>query len=164
MRDGGAREVVQLRYSEAFRRQIVGLVESGQMSIEKARRRYGIGGAMTIQRWIRRLGKNHLLAKVVRVETPAERDELKRMQMRIRQLEAALADSQVRVLALESLVDVVQEHYGEDVKKTMAPSCRHRSTPRSTSGPPSGARPAVQAVRLHSTGILQTLSAAEEAR
>ena len=86
------REVV--RYSEAFKLQVVSELESGKFkSIFEARNRYGIKGCCTVEGWLRKYGKNHLLNKVVRVESPKDRDELQKMKERIRELESALSDA-----------------------------------------------------------------------
>lgn len=88
-------ERVVLRYSEAFKRQVVEDLEAGRLpSIEAARRRYGIKGAGTVRSWVVRLGKNELLRKVVRVEKPGERDELLKARERIRLLEAMVCDKE----------------------------------------------------------------------
>ena len=105
------------RYSEPFKLHVVSEIESGQLTIEGARRRYGIKGGETIQKWLRRYGKNHLLGKVVRVERPEEKDRIKEFEAKVRELESALAQSQVKLFAYESLVDVAEEHYGADFKK-----------------------------------------------
>ena len=105
------------RYSQSFIHHVVEEVESGQLTASAAGRRYGIGGAATVSSWLRKYGKQHLLAKVVRVEHPEERDRLKALEARNRELESALADSQVKLLALESLLEVAEEHYGTDFKK-----------------------------------------------
>jgi transposase-like protein len=102
------------RYSEPFKLHVVSEIESGQLTIESARRRYGIKGGETIQKWLRRYGKNHLLGKVVRVERPEEKDRVKELESKVRELESALAQSQVKLFAYESLVDVAEEHYGAD--------------------------------------------------
>jgi len=112
---------VQYRYGTAFKLQVVSEIESGQRCFEEARRHYGIGGGYTIQKWVKRLGKNHLLAKVVRVESPEERDQTKALQLKIRELESALAKTQVRLLAYESLVEVAEEYTGLDFKKNFGP-------------------------------------------
>ena len=69
------KEVV--RYSEAFKLQVVSELESGKFKcIFEARKRYGICGSGTIEYWIKKYGKNHLLNKVVVVKTADERDQL----------------------------------------------------------------------------------------
>lgn len=110
-------ERVFYRYSEGFKLQVVGAIETGVFGIESARRRYGIVGTATIQNWIRRYGKNHLLGKVVRVEKPGERDRVAGLEQKIQELESALAQERVKTLALESLVYVTEKHYGVDLKK-----------------------------------------------
>lgn len=109
------------RYSIAFKQQVVSEIESGELSIEKARRKYDIPGTTTIQKWIRSMGKNHLLAKVVRVEKPQERDEKKELQKRVHELESALADAHIKNVTLESLVDIASEYYKTDLKKNFGP-------------------------------------------
>ena len=90
-----------LRYSEAFKAQVVGEIESGRLaSCWAAAQRYGICGTATVYRWVRKYGRNHLLGKVVRVETVNERDELKRLKQRNRELEALVTD-QALDLAVE---------------------------------------------------------------
>lgn len=80
------------RYSEAFKLQVISELESGALKSQyEARVRYDIRGASTIPRWIRQYGKERLLRKVVRVETTKEKDQLKEMKKRIRDLEHALA-------------------------------------------------------------------------
>ncbi len=44
-------------------------------------------------RWARQYGREHLTRRVIRVETPGERDELKRLKERVRELERALGDA-----------------------------------------------------------------------
>ena len=62
------KEVV--RYSEAFKLQVVSEIESGKFkSLHEAQKRYGIRGSGTITYWINQYGKNHLLNKVVVVKT-----------------------------------------------------------------------------------------------
>lgn len=105
------------RYSSIFKMHVIAEVESGKLTIDAARRKYGISGAGTIQNWLRRYGKGHLLPKVVRVQHPEERDQVKLLQVQLREMESALAQSQVKILALESLIEVAQEHYHADFKK-----------------------------------------------
>ena len=83
-----------VRYSDAFKIQVVSELESGKFKcIFEARKRYAIRGVGTVENWIRKYGKNHLLNKVVRVETTTERDQLKEMKSKIRELESALVDA-----------------------------------------------------------------------
>jgi len=108
---------IPVRYSQAFRLKVVEEIESGKMSLMEATRRYGVGSYHTVENWLRRLGKNDLLRKVVRVETADERDRLKELLAEKRRLESALAQSQLKVMALEELIQVAEQEYKIDIKK-----------------------------------------------
>jgi transposase-like protein len=85
---------VVVRYSEAFKLQVVRELEEGKhSSCFAAGEAYGIRGPSTVGRWARRYGREHLTKKVVRVETTGERDELRRLKERVRDLERALGDT-----------------------------------------------------------------------
>ncbi len=82
-----------IRYSEAFKMEVVRELETEFVPAEQVRRKYGIGVG-TIQEWLGKYG-NGTRGKIIRVETPKEINELKQLKERIRRLETALADSNV---------------------------------------------------------------------
>lgn len=106
------------RYSLAFKQKVVSEIESGRLTQFDARKMYGIAGCDTIQKWIKKLGKNHLLNKVVRIEMKDEKDRIKELQREKRDLESALAQAHLKNLVLESLIEAAEEHYQVDLKKT----------------------------------------------
>lgn len=87
-----------IRYSEAFKVQVVRELERDLAPVEQVRCKYGIGEG-TIQGWMAKYG-NGTRGKVIRVETPKEIDELKRLKERVKRLESLLADANLD-LALE---------------------------------------------------------------
>lgn len=111
-------------YSEAFKRQVVDELGRGcHRTIEAARRAYGIRGAMTIYRWVRKYGREDLLPKRVRIETMKERDELKEARQRIRDLEAAFADVHMDYYLERGYLQAACDRLGEDMddfKKKLA--------------------------------------------
>lgn len=113
-----------IRYSEAFKRQVVGELERGKHScVAAARRAYGIGGSATVRAWVRRYGREDLLAKKVKVESLEERDELKEARRRIRELEAAVADAHIDYCLEKAYFHVACERLGvesEEFKKKNA--------------------------------------------
>ncbi len=122
-----------MRYSEAFKLQIVSELESGKLTCpNEARRRYGIKGSCTIENWIRKYGKTHLLNKVVRVETPKERDRLKEIEEENRRLKSALADAHLDLRLEKAYVEIACEVAGiDDVnsfkkKAGITPCTKHR--------------------------------------
>lgn len=113
---------VTIRYSISFKQKVVREIEEEGLKLGEAALRYGIrGGSSTIIKWIRKFGKNHLLNKIVRVETQGEKDRLKQLESEVKRLKIALADATLANHALETLVEVVNEHYHTDVKKTLGP-------------------------------------------
>jgi len=111
----GQREVI--RYSLAFKQKVISEIESGKITIAQARKIYDIRGKETIYKWLKKFGKNHLIAKVVRVEMKDEMDRIKQLEREKRQLESALAQAHLKILSLESLIDCAEEHYQIDIKK-----------------------------------------------
>ena len=114
---GGREPPVVVRYSSAFKMQVVKEVESGKDSIAGLQRKYGIRGDGTIQCWLRKFGKGHTISKVVRVEHPQERNRVKQLEAEKRQLESALAQTQMKLMAYEKLVEVAEREYRIDIKK-----------------------------------------------
>jgi transposase-like protein len=108
-----------VRYSISFKRKVVGEIEQEGLTFGSARRRYGIKGGATIQRWVRKFGKNHLLNKIVRVEMKGEQDRVKQLEAEIKKLKMALADATMEKHALQTLIEIVNEHYHTDVKKNL---------------------------------------------
>lgn len=81
------------RYSEAFKLKVVNSFETGKLrNLSAARELYGIPGGGTIQCWLKKYGKNHLLNKVVRVETADERSEIKKLKEENKKLKANVSD------------------------------------------------------------------------
>ena len=88
-----------IRYSEAFKMEIVRELERDGMPFDHVRRKYGIAGSWTVQKWVHKYG-NGSRGKVMRVEKPQEINEKEQLKRRVRVLEEALADANID-LALE---------------------------------------------------------------
>lgn len=96
-----------VRYSEAFKLQVLRELEEGRFSSRgAATRTYGIRGSGTIGYWAQKYGKLHLLGKVIRVETPEEIDEARELRKRVRELEKALADAHLKGLFDEAYLKI----------------------------------------------------------
>lgn len=108
-----------IRYSISFKQKVVREIEEEGLTLGEAKRRYGIKGGATIQTWVRKFGKNHLLNKVVRIEMKGEKDRVKELEAEIKKLKMALADSTMENHVLETLIEIVNEHYHTDVKKNL---------------------------------------------
>lgn len=107
-----------IRYSEAFKKQVISELESGQLRHQaEARERYGIGGGDTINSWLRRYGRDDLYPHVVRIETMKERDRIKQLERELRQLKRALIDSEVRSSIHQAYFEILARETGiEDLE------------------------------------------------
>jgi transposase len=116
------KKTVLIRYSQAFKHQVMSEIEHGECSIDEVRKKYGIKGSQTVQYWIKRMGNLELLPKIIRVEKPDEKARVKELERQIRLLKDSLAETQVRYLMAESQFEIVCEQQGldpEEVKKKL---------------------------------------------
>lgn len=90
--------------------EVVRELETELAPAEHVRRKYGIGVG-TIQEWLAKYG-NGTRGKIIRVETPNEMDELKKLKERIRRLETALADANVELVLERSYTRMACERAG----------------------------------------------------
>lgn len=106
----------EIRYSEAFKKQVVDEIARGKFaSVEAANRAYGIRGAETVAKWVRKYGREDLLPKRIRIETMEEADQLKEARKRIKELEAALADAHIDHCLEHAFLEIACERLGTDL-------------------------------------------------
>lgn len=109
-------------YSEAFKAQVIREYEAGEFrSLEQAQRRYGIRGNGTLSRWLKRHGKEHLMRRVVRVESVGERDRIKELELELKRLKHVLGEERIRGILGEKYLEIACRRGGlgpvEDFKK-----------------------------------------------
>jgi transposase-like protein len=117
-----------IRYSEAFKMEVVREMEVEGLSCSRARQKYGIGGRGTVEKWARKYGKG-LLGKIIRVETPREIDELKKLKERVKRLESLLADTNLELALERQFTRLACERAGiEDVEEFKKKAAGKRPT------------------------------------
>lgn len=89
------------RYSQAFKRQVVESVEQEGYTQTQAANHYGCAQE-SVRRWIKKFGKNHLLNKIVRIQTMDETSRINELTGQVEQLKAALADAHMDQKLTES--------------------------------------------------------------
>lgn len=95
-----------VRYSEAFKLQVIRDLEKGRYgSPWEVGRAYGVGVG-TVTYWIRRQGRVELLRKVVHVVKADEQAEVKVLRQRVRDLERALANRECDVLLGDAYLQI----------------------------------------------------------
>lgn len=115
-----------IRYSEAFKMTVVREVEEQDLPFEQVRRKYGIRGSYTVQKWVRKYGNGSRGIRI-RVEKPEEINELKRLKERVRRLESALADANIDLALERAYTELACERAGlpvEEFKKKAAGQLR----------------------------------------
>jgi transposase len=118
-----------VRYSEAFKMQVLRELEEGRFATPVGSR----PGVWDPFPWgtitgvgHRSMGKEHLMGKVIRVETAKEINEVKELRKRVRELEKALADAHLEHRFDEEYLKIACRTAGiadvEDFKKKNAGS------------------------------------------
>lgn len=104
------------RYSDAFKRSVIAEVESGRYTVLEAARVHQIAFPQ-LYRWRKRYGSPDSQTRIVRIEMPDERNRIKELEEEKRALESALAQAHMKILLLESTVEVLEEQVGHQAKK-----------------------------------------------
>ena len=107
---------ILVRYSINFKMQVINDIESGRFTKNQAREHYGIAGGSTISSWLKKYGKNHLCAKVIRVEKPNEKNQIKELKNRIKELEFALGKTQAKRVLGDCFLDTACGQLGTDAE------------------------------------------------
>ncbi len=100
-----------IRYSEAFKMQIVREVELEGVACDHVRRKHGIGGRATVPSWVRKYG-NGSWGRRIRVETPQEINHTEQLKRRVRALERALADANIELVLERQFTRIACERAG----------------------------------------------------
>jgi transposase-like protein len=112
-----------IRYSEAFKIEVVKELERDDLSYAQVQRKYGIKGGATIPRWIGQYG-NGSRGKVIRVERPEEINEKEALRQRVKRLERLLADTNLDLALERAYTKMACQRAGiedvEDFKKKMS--------------------------------------------
>lgn len=110
----GEKRRTQRDYTVAFKLQVVGEIERGDLNRNQAKHRYGIQGRSTVLKWLRKYGtldwKNpqlHIVAKSA-IKTPEQR---------IKELEALLDKEKQKNLLLNTMVDIAEKELGLSIRK-----------------------------------------------
>jgi transposase-like protein len=113
------------RYSLSFIIEVISEVERGKISITKAQNKYGIGGNNTIQKWIQKYGRLEVSKEVELMKE--QENQIEKLKKEKQELESALAKAHLRIMSLETLIEVYQENTEKGIKKSLGskPSAGH---------------------------------------
>lgn len=125
-----------VRYSEAFKQQVVGEVATGKYGgAWAAAQAYRIGSMTTVARWLRQYGRVDLAPRRVTITGMEEQDEKQALKRRVRELERALADTHMKGLLDEAYLQIACRRLGVEAAEFKKKHVTQLSEPRP---PPAG--------------------------
>lgn len=113
-------ENLKKEYPLTFKRWIARELESKRMSVRQAQEKYSLPqDECTIYKWIERygFGKELSLASM----TPKEKQEKVALEKRVKELENALERSKLKIVAIETMIDIAEEQFKISIRKKFGP-------------------------------------------
>jgi len=104
-----------IRYSESFKRQVVREIELG-LTYQEAVLKYDLSGRSLITHW-RKEFSSELASIIPKPMTPQEEKELSELKKRNEELAKSLKEASLRILGLETLIDVAEEELKIEIRK-----------------------------------------------
>ena len=118
----------QRDYSYAFKLQVVQEVETGQLGIKAAQRKYGIQGDATVRTWLRKHGsldwenKSHLkLEKSPEQKLLELESKVRLLEQQKASLEKKLEVSDKKVILFDMMIDIAEEELKIPIRKKSLP-------------------------------------------
>jgi transposase len=108
------------RYSEAYKLHVIKDMEEHALTNAETVKKYGLSNSCLLHQWLKKYGKYQLLKRIVRIEMPSSKspyDEIKELKAEKQKLETALAQSHMKNLVLESMIEIAEEKYQLSIKK-----------------------------------------------
>ena len=96
------------RYSESFKKSVVREYEKGLLNKDQLQQKYSIGGNSRILSWCRKYGKFVYPEKGIITGRPMKDPQ----KQRIKELEKALEEARLKVLAYETLITIAEKAEG----------------------------------------------------
>jgi transposase len=115
----------QQDYSLAFKLQVVGEIERGELNYDQADRKYGIQGNTTVSIWMKKY------ASLAWKQNPTVTNK-KTPEQRIKELEELLAREKEKVFVLNTAIDVADQMLEANIRKKYLPELlkKQKSKPK----------------------------------
>ena len=95
---------------------LVKKIDQGQLSVREVSQLYGVSRS-AVHKWLRKFSDLYQKRVTVVVEKKSLSKKYKEQQERIKELERALGQKQMRVDYLEKLIETASDRLGEDIEK-----------------------------------------------
>lgn len=106
-------------FSVAIKKQVVRDIEQGKCSVTQARKELGVC-EQSIYKWIKQYSRYLHSNKRLVVEDKSEAYRTRELERRIQELEAALGRKQMELDLLNKVIDLADEEYQTDLKKSLS--------------------------------------------
>lgn len=120
--EGFIQEKVDLsKYETSFRRWLVSEIESGQMSWQEARSRFNLPHRFdkVYKEWQKRYSDQIILT--LPLMKAVDRTNNQELEKRVRELEKQLELAQMKVVALNTVIDIAEKSYKLEIRKKSGP-------------------------------------------
>ncbi len=120
--EGFIQEKVDLsKYETSFRRWLVCEIETGRMSWQEARSRFNLPHRFDIvySLWQKRYSDQIILT--LPLMSAEDRTKNQELEKRIRELEKQLELAQMKVVALNTVIDIAEKNYKLEIRKKFGP-------------------------------------------
>ena len=111
----------QRDYTMAFKLEVVGAVEKGEMTYKQAQRKFGIQGRSTVLVWLRRYGQQDWSPLALRLASHPNMSKPLTPEQRIKELETELERSRQQSLVYKTMLDVLAKEHGLAIVKKPLP-------------------------------------------
>jgi transposase len=101
------------KYSDAFKKMVVGEYEKGFLNKDEIQLKYSITGHSRVLEWCRKFGKLHYPEKGINIGRPMKDPQ----KQRIKELEKQLAEERLKVIAYEKLIQIAEREEGISILK-----------------------------------------------
>ena len=105
-------------FSEAARKAIIAEVDAG-LTIAEASRKYEVN-RRTVHEWRTKYSPNYSPTLVTIVEHESDSERNKKLEAELAELYQSLGKLQASKMLLEKIIDLADQHYQTDLKKTFA--------------------------------------------
>ena len=106
------------KYAQSFREEVALDYLRGDLSAAQVAEKYGLPSKYTVKNWAKRHAGNAEIAPSIPEEmTAEEKDRLKALERRVKELERQLEDERLRSLGFSTMIDVAEEELGVPIRK-----------------------------------------------
>jgi transposase-like protein len=115
------RKRTQRDYTLAFKLAVVDEVERGELTYKQAQQRYGVQGASTVLKWLRKHGRQDWGSlrgpNQHRSDPVSKQPKPQTPEQRIKELETLLKDATQKAQLFEAMLEVIRKEYGVKLPK-----------------------------------------------